>query len=146
MILLVVTAVASFLGAYLAEKGKNFATQEDIQRLTKAIEETKIQYARQLEDYKNQQKIIDQAARVAELLAMVYSPDSKDDTERFHRLAWELSLWLPAEMVRDITRCLCQDEAGKRPKEILIAARKILLSDPNDSLLAEQIVHHTARK
>lgn len=39
-----------YLSAYVAKKGENLATKEDIGGITKAIEEVKLQYARQAEE------------------------------------------------------------------------------------------------
>lgn len=42
----------SFGGSYLAEKAKGRATKEDIQDITKRVEEVKSEYVRQIEDFK----------------------------------------------------------------------------------------------
>jgi hypothetical protein len=97
------------------------------------------QYDRLLIDYQRQVRIREQASRVAELLAHRYS--SNIDPEKFNRLAWELSLWLPAPLVCDLTRCLVADANAKTPKEILIEVRKVLLENPKDPLIAENLVH-----
>jgi hypothetical protein len=96
-------------------------------------------YDTRLKDYEFQLKIREQAARVAEFLAFAFSPQA--DPMRFNQLAWELSLWLPAPLVCDISRCLARDVEAKTPKQILIEVRKILLQAPNDPLLAENILH-----
>jgi hypothetical protein len=106
---------------------------------TRLSESIKAEYGRQLEDYKNQIKIREQAARVAELFALHYG--HKPDPERLNRLIWELSLWLDAPLVCEITKCLVGVKHSKTPKEILIEVRKVLLQNPNDTLLPENIAH-----
>ena len=49
---LVVGALGAFIGAYLKRKGENLATREDLQKLTKEVEEVKTTYQKQIEDYK----------------------------------------------------------------------------------------------
>jgi hypothetical protein len=72
------------------------------------------------------------------LLAHLYS--GKQDLEKFHRrMAWELALWLPADIVRDLTTCLCRVENAPTPKEVLIIVRKHLLGDAAGDLKAKQI-------
>ncbi len=44
----VVVLVGTFLIQYLREKGKNFATREDVRNITERIESVKSQYASQL--------------------------------------------------------------------------------------------------
>ena len=72
-----------------------------------------------LEDYKNQLEIRNRAAGVAELLSVAYS--NAFTPERFNRLMWELSLWLPSKMLCELTLCLERKELkAKKPEDILI--------------------------
>ena len=63
------------------------------------------EFSKNLEEYKDQLKIRAQAARAAELLAMELS-GSDENAREFNKLAWESSLWLPANLVCDISNCL----------------------------------------
>jgi hypothetical protein len=96
-------------------------------------------YDKLLKQYESQVKIREQAARVAEFLALAFSPTI--EPMRFNQLAWELSLWLPAPLVCDISRCLAGEKDAKTPKEILIEVRRILLQAPNDTLRPENLLH-----
>ena len=98
------------------------------------------EYDRKLEEFRSDIRRREQAARVAKLLALRFRQPPISAAE-FNELAWELSLWLPADLVRELTRCLCGAEGAKNPKEILIAVRKHILGKDDDGLLAEQIVH-----
>ena len=104
-------------------------------RLTQSIKHA---YDRKLEEYRSEIRRREQAARVAKLLALSYRPDVT--AHEFNELAWELSLWLPADLVRELTRCLCRAEGAKDLKQLLIAIRKQLHS-AGDDLRADQIVH-----
>ena len=64
--------------------------------------------------------------------------------EKFHKMAWELALWLPADIVRDLTTCLCKVENAPTEKQVLILVRKHLLGDDAGDLQAEQILHADA--
>lgn len=48
----VVAAGAAYIGAYCAERGKNRATKEDIEEITKAVETAKEGFNQRLEDFK----------------------------------------------------------------------------------------------
>jgi len=50
----VITAITWFCASYLKEKGKNFATREDIKEITDKIESVKTEYAKELEGLKSQ--------------------------------------------------------------------------------------------
>lgn len=102
------------------------------------VQSIKHEYDKRMEELRFETRKREQAARVSELLASEFSADP--ETERFNRLAWELSLWLPADIVRELTRYLCKDDTAKHPKEILIAIRRLLHGD-KDMLEPEMIVH-----
>ena len=97
------------------------------------------EYDEKLELFKAEIRTREQAARVAKLFAM--AADHSSSPAQFNELAWELSLWLPADIVRHITKCLCNVPNAKAHKDILIDVRKLLLQNDKDDLLAEQIVH-----
>lgn len=78
-----------------------------------------------LEDYRFQIRTREQAAKVAELCVLALKP--KENAQRFNQLAWELSLWLPAGVYCDLSRCLCNEQGAKNIKDILIDVRKHLL-------------------
>lgn len=105
----------------------------------KKLEAVRHEYERRMEDYRNNVRIREQAARVVDLLVHAHYSTTPDPAE-FNRLAWELSLWLPADLVWELTQMLC-GASKKDPKDILVAVRRILLQDPNDKLEPGQIVH-----
>lgn len=114
------------------------------------LEDHKFGVNKQLEEYKFDIRKREQATKIVELFSLLRSStgsNAEDDAEvlaSINRIAWELSLWLPAEIVRELTKCLKEVEESKDPKQILIEIRKVLLGD-NDNLEAEEIVHFTAR-
>jgi len=48
----VLGGAVSYFGSYFAEKGKGRATKEDVELLTKKVEEVKVEYQKQVEDLK----------------------------------------------------------------------------------------------
>jgi len=136
----VVVGIAAFFGAYLKEKAKNYASKEDIRELTGKVESIKSAYAKDLEDYKQELSRRAQAARIAEVLARSFYGDGTNKVE-YLKLVWELSIWLPADLVRKLSVCLVtanKDTAD--PKQILIEVRKLLYGGKDD-LTADQIIH-----
>ena len=51
-LILVIAAVGAFLGSYLKKKAENVATKEDIEEITKKVEDIRTQYSEQLESHK----------------------------------------------------------------------------------------------
>jgi len=100
----------------------------------------KHEYDQKLEELKSQIKMREQAAGVASLLAMAAMDPKKTAANDFNRLAWELSIWLPAPLVRDLTRSICREHGAPDLKDILIAVRKHIRGS-DDGLLAAQIIH-----
>jgi hypothetical protein len=95
---------------------------------------------KQIEDYRQELSRRTQAARISEALARACYGDGSQPRE-YVQLVWELSIWLPADLVRKLTVCLVDAGKGEaNPKDVLIQARKLLHGD-SDDLLAEQIVH-----
>lgn len=107
-------------------------------RLTNSI---KHEYDKELEKFKAQLKKQEQAARVARLLAMAVDHNTTD--REFNELAWELSLWLPKDLVWDLTQCLCKADGALQIKEVLIKIRSTMNGE-NDGLEAGQISHRSS--
>lgn len=84
------------------------------------------------------EQILERASRVASFLAYVRASEDIRHPD-FLKMAWELSLWLPAEicgMLRDCRYGLCSDE---ELKEVLLATRKFLLKGQAGALHPEEI-------
>jgi hypothetical protein len=104
----------------------------------------KHEYDKRLEEFRFDLKAREQAAKVAELFAEARDNDptlSPDRARKLNRYAWELSLWLPADTVREITRQLVFAPDRKDVKELLIMVRRHILRDRSDGLTANDIVH-----
>lgn len=139
VLFVLLSAGGAWWGAYLKQKGQNFATEEDLKALTEKVEEVKAGYTKQIEDYKAELSRRAQAARIAEILAKTHYGKAEEQRE-FMELAWELSIWLPAERVRELSSHLVSFRNGSSdPRALLISVRK-LLHGPEDKLSAEEII------
>jgi hypothetical protein len=143
-VVVLLSGIAAYCGAYLKKKGENLASAEDMRRLTEKVEEIKSSYTMQIEDYKAQLTRRTQAAKVAQFLTEWISP--KPDFVRLNGYAMELSFWLPHEIYQKLARCICHEAGAPTPKEILIDIRKYLLKDEAGELKPENIIHFDIQK
>jgi hypothetical protein len=82
----------------------------------------------------------EQAVKVAKLLAL-WTADVPQDPQSAKELAWELSLWLPADIVKDLGRWQAEAEGAKDGRAILLDVRKVLNGGKDDGLKPEDIVN-----
>jgi hypothetical protein len=78
-------------------------------------------YDKRLEEFRLQFKQREQAAVIAELLAEWSS--GQYDPKRLNRLIWEASLWLPAEMVTEISKVVRNSPDARPVKQLLVEVR-----------------------
>jgi hypothetical protein len=99
---------------------------------------------RQLEDYRYQIRVREQAGKAAEYLSLAWkldATDSKEVYQRTNQLSWELALLLPANDYREMVQGLAHPTTEANFMETLVRIRKLLLSDPGN-LTAENIAWH----
>lgn len=126
-------------------------------RLEKSIEH---EYNKKLEEYKLvlqkeyskftnelilENKIKEQAEKVAEYLAFARNlkEDSSDeDYVKANKLSWDLALWLPEEIYKEITIALSNPNFKTNPLSVVISVRKLILKDRAGNLNSENIAHH----
>lgn len=96
------------------------------------------EYDRRLEAYRRELDRRDRAAMVAELFAE-WSSFPKDP-KRLNQLTWEASLWLPANIVKEVSKRLSNSADAHDVREILVDVRKHLSTSPDD-ISAHEIVH-----
>lgn len=90
-------------------------------------------------------KVQEQAARVAEYLALARrlkkdSPES--DYERANQLSWELAMWLPEEIYKQMTLAISNPGPDVNELTVSIAVRELLLGNKAGNLGANDIAHH----
>jgi hypothetical protein len=100
----------------------------------------KHEFDKKIEDYRNDIRIREQAAKIADLLAYARWNQGTNG-EAFDRKVWELSLWLPTDICCQLSECLAKKRDIGSVKQILIDVRKLLLKDKAGELNAGNILH-----
>jgi len=140
VLFVLLSGIAAYLGAYLKQKGQNLASKEDIRGLTKQVEEVRNNYAKQLEDYKQELLQRSRVAEVAEFFTEWGRGESADKI-KLNGYSTNLSLWMPNDLYRELGKCVCYAKGALTSKEVLIRVRKHLLGDKAGDLKAEEIIH-----
>lgn len=99
----------------------------------------KHEYDRKLESFKREHERREKAAVVAELLAE-WTHLQGADTKRLNQLLWELTLYLPAQLVRDIKSMCTDSPGGKDAPQVLVAVRNHLLNG-TDPITVDDVTH-----
>ena len=99
----------------------------------------KYEYDRRFESIKREYERREKAAVVAELLAE-WTHVKYADTKRLNQLLWELTLYLPAQLVRDIKAMCEKSQGGKDARQVLVAVRNHLL-DGEDPITVDDVTH-----
>jgi hypothetical protein len=99
-------------------------------------------YDKRLEEFRLQFKQREQAAVIAEILAEWSS--GSYDPKRLNRLIWEASLWLPAEMVAELTN-LVRTSPDARPVKHLLVEVRSHIKGKRDGVGMSQMVHFGRR-
>lgn len=99
----------------------------------------KAEYAKILEDYKFDLKAREQAAKVAEYIAL-YQEDSKNFS-RMNQLSFELALWLPEDIYKNLGKALIKADGEKNIFQVLVDIRKVILRKPT-GLTDKDIIFH----
>jgi hypothetical protein len=95
-------------------------------RFAKEMAEYTLKMQQELERYKREMARRDQAAKVAELLSLVWSGDRTTVTvTKINQLSWEMSLWLPPELAKSLATVLATKNA--KAEKLLLDIRRTLL-------------------
>jgi hypothetical protein len=92
-----------------------------------------------------ERKVQEQAARVAEYLALarrLKETSSEKDYERANQLSWELAMWLPEEIYKKMVQAIAAPNKDDNELEVAISVRKLLLGDKAENLSSKDIAHH----
>jgi hypothetical protein len=90
-------------------------------------------------------KVREQAKRVAEYMALarrLNETSSDSDYESANQLSWELAMWLPDEIYKQMTTAIAQPNQDVNELSVTISVRKILLGEKAGTLGANDIAHH----
>ena len=98
----------------------------------------KHEYDRRLEELKREQDQRQKAASVAEFLAEW--THVKDDTKKLNQLLWELCLYLPAPLVKELQATISSAPNHKSAPQLLVAIREHILGG-KDPILEQDVGH-----
>lgn len=90
-------------------------------------------------------KVREQAAKVAEYMALardLREDSSTEDYRKANRLAWELALWLPPDVYRSVCRAIAAPDQETNPLSVVVEVRKVLLGHAAGNLTQDQILYH----
>jgi hypothetical protein len=113
-----------------------------IERLKLALQK---EHSKFLDELQWNRKVQEQAARVAEYLALArrLKEDSPEiDYERANQLSWELAMWLPEQIYKQMTLAIATPGPDVNELTVSIAVRKLLLGDKAGNLEPDNIAHH----
>lgn len=99
-----------------------------------------------LESIRWEQRVREQAAKVAEYMALardLREDSSVDEFRRANQLGWELSLWLPADIYRLMARALASPNEQDNPFSVLVEVRRLLSGGRLGELTTEEMLSHT---
>ena len=90
------------------------------------------EHSKFLDELQWNRKVQEQAARVAEYLALArrLKEDSPEiDYERANQLSWELAMWLPEQIYKQMTLAIATPGPDVNELTVSIAVRKLLLAE-----------------
>ena len=101
------------------------------------------EYSKKLEEFKYRLETRKRAEHVAAYMAKVAEGNPGENFTELNKMAWELSLWLPAELYQKLARAVVENQSSAFWKGLLIDIRKEILGDEAGNLIADNIIHHT---
>jgi len=103
------------------------------------------EYGRYLSELQWEEQTKLQASKVAEYMsfARLLSENSPpEDYIKANQLSWELAMWLPEEIYKELTLALSNPNTNINELSTVITVRKLLLKDKAGELNQDQIMHH----
>jgi hypothetical protein len=97
-------------------------------------------YDKKMAEFNYDIHVREQAAKIADFFAE-WSRGEQADKSKLAKYSMELSLWLPAEIYKEIAKCVCCTEERINSNEILVRIRKYLLRDSAGTLNANDIIN-----
>jgi hypothetical protein len=98
-----------------------------------------------LESLRWEMRVREQAAKVAEYMALVRDLGDSSTPEEYRRanqLAWELALWLPAETYRTLSKALTAPSEEVNALSVVAEVRRLLLEGRFGLLAQHEVLVH----
>ena len=103
----------------------------------KKLEIIRNELSKAMEDYRAEIRRREQASKVAELLANEFSEN--DSCRTFNKLAWEIALAMPPEVVASFSKSLQTGGVEIHPKDLIVQLRSVF-QGREDSVSRELIL------
>ena|SRR5215813_14311218 len=103
------------------------------------------EHSKFLEDLRWDLKVREQAVRVAEYMALAKSlkgDSPESDYRKANQLSWELAMWLPEQIYKEMTRAIASPTIEANPLTTVVAVRSLLLGTKAGNLTSDHIAHH----
>ncbi|WP_243974113.1 hypothetical protein [Vibrio natriegens] len=139
---IIIGIVSSFSTASLIGLAVYLSKNWLLERLKLSLQKEHTEFLDKL-NWERKQK--EQAAKVAEYLAFVNQLSETDDKSEFIRanqLSWELAMWLPDEIYREVTNAIINRSETCNELTAVMAVRNLLLEKQAGSLNQDQIAVH----
>lgn len=142
--------VGGFFLSYFQKKGENFATKSDIEEITKKVEDVKTHYAKELELYKNDIRLLekrrDLSSQVIDLINRYKELSSGDEKQlrKFEQDYYKLIPWIPTEILKALNLLFSRSvalEVKPDTKDVIVAVRKAILKDDSGDFTGTDIIH-----
>jgi len=114
----------------IAERIKLYFEKDKVDYITELAWETKTK---------------ERAEKVAEYFSLARSltiNSSEDDYKRANKLSWELAMWLPSDIYKQMVFSIAKPSADTNELATIIAVRKLLLQEDSGDLTQDDIAHH----
>lgn len=98
-----------------------------------------------VEELKWESKTREKAEKVAEYLSFVRNLEEnsdKNDYIKANRMSWELAMWLPEEIYKEVVRAIINPNADTNELSVVISVRQLLLGDQSGNLNQNDVAHH----
>lgn len=100
----------------------------------------KSEYDKIIEEYRFDLKAREQAAKVSEYVALYHH--DPNNFLKMNQLSFELFLWLPEDIYKNLGKALIREKGAKNLGEILVDIRKILLKDKAEHISDDDLIVH----
>jgi hypothetical protein len=111
---------------------------------TRIEQSIKHEYDKKLEEVRYEVRKREQAAIAAEFFSQwVFINDpkwEKDHARRLNKASYESFLWLPDEIIVEMSKTTTGASDSQKLSQILLSCRKIIQNDPNNKLESKNVV------
>jgi hypothetical protein len=97
------------------------------------------------EELRRENQAREKAEKVAEYMSLARNlreDSGKAEYIRANKLSWELAMWLPEDIYKEMARALSSPDLNTNELSVIILVRKLLLGEKAGDLSQNDIAHH----